>query len=142
MIDLNDFVLHYLGEQELAEFLSEEIAAEKSSQKGKIIPSEIDGFKVTLNGADVELIKQTDKEKIQISFNINHTVDTDDDVEDFDETDEKSMIEMKSKPNFEVDIVRGGKTLSFTCSFLKGAPTEEEYSEFHQYEIKILKLTN
>lgn len=36
---------------------------------------------------------------------------------------------MKSTPNFEVDIVRGGKTLSFTCSFMKGAPEEGEYSK-------------
>lgn len=123
--------LHTKGEQELAEFLNEEIAAEKNSQKGKLIPTEIDGFKVTLNGADVELTKQTDKEKIQISFNINHTVDTDDDGDDFDATNanEKSMAEMKSTPNFEVDITRAGKTLSFTCSFLKGIPSEEEYND-------------
>jgi len=121
--------IHTKGENELVEFLKEEIEAEKSSQKGKIIPSEIDGFKITLNGADVELTKQTDKEKIQISFNINHTVDTDDVAQEFDEKDENPMAEMKSTPNFEVDIVRGGKTLSFTCSFLKGAPTEEEYND-------------
>lgn len=111
------------------EFLNEEIAAEKNSQKGKIIPTEIDGFKVALNGADVELTKQTDKEKIQISFNINHTVDTDDEGQNFDESDDKSIADMKSTPNFEVDITRAGKTLSFTCSFLKGAPAEEEYSK-------------
>jgi len=121
--------IHTKGESELVEFLNEEIAAEKNSQKGKIIPTELDGFKITLNGADVELTKQTDKEKIQISFNINHTVDTDDDAQNFDETDDKSMAEMKSTPNFEVDIVRGGKTLSFTCSFLKGVPAEEEYTD-------------
>ncbi len=126
------FSLFRLGEQELVEFLKEEIASEKSSQKGKIIPSEIDGFKVKLDGADVELTKQTEKEKIQISFNINHTVDTDDDAQNFEEVDEKAMAEMKSTPNFEVDIVRGGTTLSFTCSFLKGVPTEEEYSKFGQ----------
>lgn len=39
------------------------------------------------------------------------------------------MTEMKSKPNFEVDIVRGGTTLSFTCSFLQGPPAEGEYSK-------------
>lgn len=119
----------FTGEQELVEFLNEEIAAEKNSQKGKTIPTDIDGFKVTLKGADVELTKQTDKEKIQISFNINHTVDTDDDAQNVDEIEEKPMAEMKSTPNFEVDITRGGKTLSFTCSFLKGIPAEEEYSK-------------
>jgi len=121
--------LHTKGELELVDFLNEEIAAEKTSQKGKTIPTEIDGFKVTLNGADVELNKQTENEKIKISFNINHTVDTDSDAENFDETDEKAMAEMKSTPNFEVDIVKGGKTLSFTCSFLKGTPDETEYND-------------
>lgn len=120
---------HYLGEKELVDFLNEEIEVEKNSQKGKSIPTEIEGFKVTLDGADVELTKQTDKEKIKISFNINHTVDTDEDAHNVDEMDEKEMAEMKSTPNFEVDIIRGGKTLSFTCSFLKGVPAEEEYSK-------------
>lgn len=68
-----------------------------------------------------------------MSFNINHTVDAEDDheVENEESTSEKSqMAEMKSKPNFEVDIVRGGTTLSFTCSFLQGAPSEGEYGTF------------
>lgn len=121
--------LHTKGEQQLIEFLKEEIAAEKNVQKGKAIPTEIDGFTVTLNGADVELTKQTDKEKIKISFNINHTVDTDDDAENFDDTDESAVAEMKSTPNFEVDIIKGGQTLSFTCSFLKGVASEGEYND-------------
>lgn len=33
---------------------------------------------------------------------------------------------MKSKPTFEIDIVKGGKTLSFTCSFLQGPPPQEQ----------------
>lgn len=40
---------------------------------------------------------------------------------------------MKSKPTFEVDIIRGGQTLSFTCSFLQGAPSEGEYSKFNRH---------
>jgi len=124
--------LHTKGEQELVEFLKTEIGSEKDLQKGKTIPTEIDGFKVTLNGADVELTKQTEKEKIQISFNINHTVDTNgDDAEDYDTSNNafSPMDEMKSTPNFEVDIIKGGTTLSFTCSFLKGVPSEGEYDD-------------
>lgn len=52
-----------LGERELVEFLTEEIVAERKAQKIKTIPTDFEGFKVTLNGADVELVKQTDKEK-------------------------------------------------------------------------------
>ncbi|KAJ6628237.1 Complement component 1 Q subcomponent-binding protein, mitochondrial [Pseudolycoriella hygida] len=119
------------AEQELSAFLNEEIEAEKATQKSfQSLPTQIDGFKVALNGSDIELTKQTDNEKIQISFNINHTVDTDtDDVEqDINANNENAMAEMKSTPNFEVDIVRGGRTVSFTCSFLKGPP-EDEYSD-------------
>lgn len=51
-----------LGERELVEFLTEEIVAERKAQKSKTIPTELDGFKVKLDGAEVELVKKTDKE--------------------------------------------------------------------------------
>lgn len=68
--------------------------------------------------------------RIVISFNVNHTVDAENEPEiEEDSTGKAELGEMKSKPNFEVDIVRGTKTLTFTCSFLQGAPAEGEYSE-------------
>lgn len=73
--------------------------------------------------------------RILVSFNINHTVDSEEEPELEDESEKQQFAEMKSKPNFEVDIVRGGKTLSFTCSFLQGPPAEGEYSK---YTYKIL----
>lgn len=118
--------IHTKGERELVEFLTEEIVAEKKAQKVKTIPTQIDGFNVKLNGADVELSRETKTEKIVISFNVNHTVDTDEDP-DIDPNAEKSDLgEMKSKPTFEVDIVKGKKTLSFTCSFLQGGSTTDQ----------------
>lgn len=36
---------------------------------------------------------------------------------------------MKSKPQFEVDVKKGNKTLSFTCSFLQGEAQEGEYND-------------
>lgn len=51
------------GERELVEFLTEEIVAERKAQKSQTIPTELDGFKVKLDGAEVELIKDTPKEK-------------------------------------------------------------------------------
>lgn len=37
---------------------------------------------------------------------------------------------MKSKPNFEIDIKKGNKTVSFTCSFLQGEAAQEgEYND-------------
>jgi hypothetical protein len=52
--------------------------------------------------------------RIIVSLNVNHTVDS---AEPDDGTQEAP--EMKSKPNFEVDIVKpDGKTLSFSCSYI------------------------
>lgn len=69
--------------------------------------------------------------RIVISFNVNHTVDAENEPEIEDDGEGKAeLANMKSKPNFEVDIVRGNKTLSFTCSFLQEAAAEGEYSEY------------
>lgn len=57
------FIASITGERELVEFLTEEILNERKAQKIKSVPSTLDGFTVKLNGAEVELIKQTDKEK-------------------------------------------------------------------------------
>lgn len=80
------------------------------------------------NGAEVEMVKQNDKEKILIKFNVNHTVDADDEG-DMEQEKEPEVAEMKSSPQFEVDIVRDGQTLSFTCSFLHEQSDEDGYSE-------------
>lgn len=119
----------------MVEFLTEEIVAEKKAQKIKTIPTEVDGFKVKLDGAEVELVKETDKEKIKISFNVNHTVDADEEAELETQSDKQDFAEMKSRPTFEVDLIRKGTTLSFTCSFLNGPGQEGEaeaegFSEF------------
>lgn len=121
--------IHTKGERELVEFLAEEIIAEKKAQKKNVIPTEIDGFKVKLNKADVELEKKNEKERIVISFNVNHTVDADDEAEVESAADKPEFAEMRSKPQFEVDIVKGSQTLSFTCSFLQGEAQEGEYND-------------
>lgn len=47
---------------------------------------------------------------------------------------DKPSAEMKSKPTFEIDIVRNGKTLSFTCSFLQGAAaTQQDQDGYSEY---------
>lgn len=120
--------MHTKGERELVEFLTEEILAERKAQKNKIVPPLLDGFNVQINGASVELTKQCNKEKVVISFNVNHTVDTEEDGE-MDPVVDKAMGEMRSKPQFEVDITRGCTTLSFTCSFFRGTAREGEYND-------------
>ena len=51
-----------LGERELVEFLAEEIVAERKAGEKKAIPTELDGFKIKANGAEVELVKESGKE--------------------------------------------------------------------------------
>ncbi|XP_018788294.1 PREDICTED: complement component 1 Q subcomponent-binding protein, mitochondrial [Bactrocera latifrons] len=121
--------LHTKGERELVEFLTEEILAERKAQKIKTIPTIIEGFNVKLDGADVELTKTSDKEKIVINFNVNHTVDTEDEPELDPNAEKAETGEMRSKPRFEIDIVKANTTLSFTCSFLEGTPQEGEYND-------------
>lgn len=108
---------HTKAEKELVEFLAEEIVAEKKAQKLKTIPTSLDDFKVSLDGAEVTLEKKLGNETITISFNINHSVESDDEPEINPNADQADVGEMKSKPSFNVDIVRGNQTLGFSCSF-------------------------
>lgn len=156
-------LLLFPGEKELVNFLQEEVAAEKKIQSQVKLPTQVNGFQVKFDGADVELTKQTANEtwvvlrmwahsgileisklifilfSVLVKFNVNHTVDSDEPEVFENEQNEGKKHEseesdhIKSKPNFEVDIVRNGTTLSFTCSFLPGEPVEGEYGKtFHK----------
>ncbi|XP_053609563.1 complement component 1 Q subcomponent-binding protein, mitochondrial isoform X2 [Plodia interpunctella] len=133
--------LHTKGERELVEFLTEEIVAERKAQKVKTLPKEVEGFVVQGDGAEVVLSKQLKDELVKITFNVNHTVDSDD-LEGEVQQDKQEFAEMRSKPQFEVDIVRGDTTLGFTCSYLQEPPpsTADEYNDiFGIDEITIYK---
>ncbi|KAF6206973.1 hypothetical protein GE061_018210 [Apolygus lucorum] len=119
------------GERELADFLNEEIAAERKLQKVKNIPTEVDGFKVVLDESEVSLIKTTPSETIEVNFNINHSVDTDAEPEINPNADKPELGEMKSKPTFEVEIKRGAQTLGFTCTIVtpSAEPQESDYND-------------
>jgi len=122
---------HSKAEKELVEFLNEEILAEKKLQKTKSIPSEVHGFKVTLDGSEVSLTKTAGDETIEINFNVNHSVDSEE--PEIDPRQDKPEVELKSKPTFEVDIKRGNKTLGFTCSYI--SPNHEEQDDAYTDDI-------
>ncbi|KAK9877982.1 hypothetical protein WA026_020196 [Henosepilachna vigintioctopunctata] len=115
--------VHTKAEKELVEFLTEEILAERKTQKSKTIPTELDGYKAKLNGAEVSLTKEVDNETITISFNVNHTVDTDVEAEINGTMDKPELGELKSKPAFKIEIQRESTTLNLMCSFSN--PVEE-----------------
>lgn len=118
------------SENELAEFLEQEISAEQQQQKAKTIPSKIDDFEVKLDGSEVSLVKTLPGETITVSFNINHSVDAVEQPEN-EEPNENSYPDILSKPEFEIDIKRGDTTLSFTCSFnqFENESLEDEVTE-------------
>lgn len=65
---------------------------------------------------------------------MNHTVDAEDEEAgelnpNADGRDTDAV--MRSKPNFDVDIVKGDTTLCLSCSFLKNPPVENEYGMCH-----------
>lgn len=50
--------------------------------------------------------------------------------------DDVEIGEMKSKPNFTVDIIRGNQTLGFTCSFNNqpgASGADDSYSMYISY---------
>jgi len=100
------------NDQDIGEFLGDEIAAEKGNLRKLDLPGS--GFEVKTEGAEVTFTKTAGNEKIVVSMNVNHTVDS---AEPDDGSEEAP--EMKSMPNFEVDIVKSvGISLSFSCSFV------------------------
>ncbi|RZC35316.1 complement component 1 Q subcomponent-binding protein, mitochondrial, partial [Asbolus verrucosus] len=128
---MNKQQVHSKAERELVEFLTEEILAERKAQKSKTLPSELDGFKVQLNGAEVTLTKQLENEIIKITFNVNHTVDSDVEPELHANMDKPDIGELKSKPAFKVEIVRGKTTLNLLCSFIGPNDQEEGYNDVY-----------
>lgn len=116
------------NDQDIAEFLGDEIAAEKSNLKKLELPGS--GFEVKGEGSEVTFTKNMGNEKIVITMNVNHTVDS---AEPDDGTEEAP--EMKSKPNFEVDIVKPNeKTLSFSCSFVPPSDPHDMQGKDHSEE--------
>ena len=62
------------GDQELSKFLVEEIQTEKKNQRG--LPR-LDGWSVATDGSEVTLTKEVaGGEKVMITLNVNHTVDS------------------------------------------------------------------
>lgn len=52
----------FTGEKELVHFLGEEVAAEKQIQSQVTLPTQIDGFHVKVDEAEVEFTKKTANE--------------------------------------------------------------------------------
>jgi complement component 1 Q subcomponent-binding protein len=109
--------LHTKGDKELVQFLTEEIDNEKKSQASPKLPK-IEGFDIKTDSSSITLTKKIDNEVVTVNLNVNHTVDAEVSDSEIDpNVDKPEAPEMKSKPNFSVEISKGGKILAFNCSF-------------------------
>lgn len=118
------------GDQELADFLVEEIEAEKKARKSAQLPT-IEGFETKLDGSEVTLTRTFNQETVTVRLNVNHSVDAED-ADEFSANQDKAPEpgEMKSKPNFTVEIERGGKKLFFSCTFNETADAEGQTESY------------
>nr|CAG4649559.1 EOG090X0APE [Scapholeberis mucronata]SVE93787.1 EOG090X0APE [Scapholeberis mucronata] len=113
--------VHTRGDKELIEFLSEEIAAEKKSSKSKVL-NNLDGFDVKHNGSEIILSKKFNDEQIEITVNVNHSVDAElNEGEINPKADSPPASEMKSRPHFEVKLIKGSQVTRFACSYIQDA---------------------
>lgn len=122
------------GDQELAEFLTEEINLEKEAQVHNVLPR-VKGFQSAITGSEVTLTKDYDGEMIAVKFNINNTVE-DEAPPEMEEDAAPQDKDLKSKPKFQVDLTRRGQTLTFLCSFVEGDPAPEQAEQEDAFEIE------
>jgi hypothetical protein len=96
---------------ELANALDNEIDAEKRLEAdnlgGTSTPS-IPGFDVTANDAEVRLNKTYGNENILVVFNVNHSVDIDEDIDSPDAAPVPVAL-----PPFTIEITKGNERLCF-----------------------------
>lgn len=117
---LNKFLTQ--GDQELAEFLSQEIRTEKDNQQSAVLPR-VQGFTSKINGSEVTLTKEYDGEQIVVKFNVNITVEN-----DFEEEGQEGGV-LHSTPEFMVDLSRKGQTLTFNCQTLPKPKDQEQQQD-------------
>lgn len=71
--------------------------------------------------------------RVEITVNVNHSVDADLQEGDLNtKADNPPPAEMKSRPQFEVKLVKGNHVTRFACSFIQdvGEPVEDAPSKF------------
>nr|SVE74350.1 EOG090X0APE [Daphnia barbata] len=120
--------VHTQGDKELIEFLSEEIAAEKKTMSKSRDVSNLDGFDVKYNGSEIALSKKFNDEQIEITVNVNHSVDADISEGDLNtKAGNPPQAEMKSRPQFEVKLIKGKQVTRLACSYIQdaGEPVED-----------------
>ncbi|XP_043198814.1 complement component 1 Q subcomponent-binding protein, mitochondrial-like isoform X1 [Amphibalanus amphitrite] len=116
------------GDKELLDFLADEIVAETKQGKMDKLPSRIGDFDIKLDQAEVTLTRKHNNETVTVTLNVNHSVDSDPEAEDLSET--QGSEQLKARPTFNVDITKGNRTVSFTCSYTEGGVVEQQGEQY------------
>jgi len=128
------------GDQELCNFLNDEIAAERKQRKTQALPN-IPGFDVKIEEAEIYLTKKFNDETISVEVDVNHSVDSEENPAfQQGEAGASELGEMLSKPNFDVIIEKQGKKLFFNCTFNmpeEGQPQDQEDDTFSIVEFSM-----
>merc|ERR1719430_277689 len=117
------------GDKELLDFLAEEIAAETKQAKADKLSSRIGDFDVKLEQAEVTLTRKFNNETVTVTLNVNHSVDSDPEAEDLTET--QGSEQLKARPTFHVDLKKGNRSVSFTCSYTESGVVEQQGQEYN-----------
>uniref|UniRef100_A0A915Q414 Mitochondrial glycoprotein n=1 Tax=Setaria digitata TaxID=48799 RepID=A0A915Q414_9BILA len=118
---------------ELIDALKNEITAEKQLEKenlrGEQAPR-ISGFEITTDGANVQLAKLYGKEKINVYFNVNHSVDME------GEEDEEEGVPL-ALPSLTIEIVKGNQRL---CFYLDLCENEEAAEVNERFDFRVAEF--
>lgn len=121
------------AEQELSQFLAQDIKEERKLSKAPANGPGVPGFDVQASGSELILRRSHGNEQITIKLNVNGTVDGNPAEFVDDETNAKAQEEplageMRSLPDFLVEIRKKNATtaLVFSCGFLDERVDEAE----------------
>ena len=118
-------------EQELTEFLSEEIKAEKDSQNQPL--PKLPGWTVSHDGSDITLTKKYGSEEITVKANVCYSVDA--------ANPESDNGQMVCKPDFAIEIKKGNSILGLNCAFVQEHEDEEGQMEKMEDDFQINEIS-
>ncbi|KAM3724383.1 Conserved regulator of innate immunity protein [Dirofilaria immitis] len=118
---------------ELIDALKNEITAEKQLEKenlrGEKAPV-ISGFEIKTDGANVQLAKLHGNEKINVYFNVNHSVDMD------GEEDEDDGVPL-ALPSLTIEIIKAQQRL---CFYLDLCENEEATEANERFDFRVAEF--
>jgi len=120
------------GEQDLDDFLSEEIEYE---QEGIEQIPKFRNFKLSMDGTEVKLRRDFNGEDVVVMFNVNDNINVDESPENTEEASEDGIPEsdIVSYPPFTVSITKdSGKTLEYSCAINTGVNEDPDVEDEDQ----------